>query len=127
MSINKKANILVLTDEHSCRHIYRVYSYILFNDKHFILVTDEKQFELLRIVDTNGEVKLITATEEEAQGISISTTIPGSLQRQIVEYRATGLMFTEDISLDDTKAIKFKFPSDDGYINLMKYLPHLVD
>src|SRR5262245_9502948 len=107
MNVQKKANILVLIDEHGCRHVFRIFSYILFKEKHFILVTNEKHFELLQIFSDDSSI-LVHAINDDITEIQEGCGLPIPLIKNNLKYRAVGLMFTEDVKEEASRAFIFK-------------------
>ncbi|QGG55061.1 hypothetical protein [Paenibacillus sp. B01] len=125
MNIQNKVNILVLMDAHSCRQVFRIQRYILFHDQHFILITNENHCELLRMEDVNGITQLFSASSEEIYDILLDYKLPNLVIQKGMTYRAVGLMFTEDIKVDESRAYKFKLSGEEESIDLMPYLQHL--
>ncbi|GJM72660.1 hypothetical protein HMSSN036_48760 [Paenibacillus macerans] len=125
MDVQEKVNILVLKDAQSCRHVFRVQKYILFDNQHFILVTDEDHFELLRMEYVKGQTQLFSASNEEMQRISLHNELPNVVIKKGMTYRAVGLMFAEDTKADRSRAYKFKLLGDEGSIDLIPYIQHL--
>ncbi|OME95806.1 hypothetical protein BK124_19070 [Paenibacillus amylolyticus] len=127
MSNNNKANILVLMDEHNCRRVYRIEKYIFYQNFYFILITDEEQFELLRAEHNLRGDEWISAVHEEIIAISAVDQLPLPIVNLRKRYRTVGLMYTEDSKANVARSYQFKVAGDDENIDVIPYLPHIID
>lgn len=128
MSNHSKANILVLVDEENDRHVFNIYSYIFFKNQHFILVTNDKQFELLCIFNSDKGLTLLKqASEDEISQISDMYDFKIARGEVRKEYKPVGLMLSEENHNTNPHEFNIKISRSEEYINLLEYIPMLLN
>ncbi|MFF3926600.1 hypothetical protein [Paenibacillus lactis] len=127
MSSLNKVNLLVLIDECHSRKVLRIDRYILYQNRLFILVTDEEAFELLRL-DCSQEVdELVSLSVEEAEKITSMNGINQEIVHTQARYKTVGLLYTKETSEEGSKSYHFKTTHKDDEIDLASFLPHIDD
>lgn len=128
MSNHSKVNILVLVDEENYRYVFNIHSYIFFKEQHFILVTNDKQFELLRIFNSDKNLTLLEqASEDEISHISDMYGYKIDRGEDRKEYKTVGLMFSEENQNTCSHEFNLKISRSEEYINLLEYIPILMN